>query len=616
MAVWLILFRANGRVVFLSKGKDSSAPRLPLWIGRSVPGQTSLKVLTLAFLLTASCVNPNQASGQDIPSAGSGSIHGTVLNSLTRKPIARALVYSSDNRFAAMTDDQGRFEFTFPQAASSKATGAAYEGMVFSGGPGPGRMLVNGPISPSMLMARKPGFLPDDNYQAQYQLGAPSTQNVTITLIPEALIVGRVVLPTSEPPDRIAVEIYRRQIQNGYGRWVSAGETQTKSTGEFRFSELPAGEYKLFTHELMDSDSQSFPGRQPFGYAPVYFPNVSGFGSASTIQLTAGKVFQAELSLVRQPYYPVKVAVADVPPGFYLDVQVWAQGRRGPGYSLGYNQQNQTVEGLLPNGTYTLEVAGVVQNVVSGSASITVHGAAFIGAGITVVPSRPIAVNVKEEFTSPDNTSPMQMMVGNHPFSVRGPRSYLTVILEPAEDFGQNRGGGSMRPPSWPQDEVLAIDNVVPGRYWVRVNSSRGYASSVTSGGTDLLHQPLVVGPGGASSPIEITMRDDTAELEGVVEGAPSNSLASNNPFAYVYCVPLSDSPGQFAETGVSPDGNFNLQPLAPGVYRVLAFRRQRADFEYLGSEGMQAYDTKGQVVRLVAGQKEHLRLQVVSTSE
>jgi hypothetical protein len=190
---------------------------------------------------------------------------------------------------------------------------------------------------------------------------------------------------------------------------------------------------------------------------------VSDFGSASTIQLTAGRVFQAELSLVRQPYYPVKVAVADVPPGHYVDVDVWAQGHRGPGYSLGYNQQNQTIEGLLPSGTYTLELTGVIQNLVSGSANITVHGAPFIGSGITVVPSRPITVNVKEEFTSPDTTSPMQMMIGNHPFTVRGPRSYLNLMLEPAEDFGQNRGGGSLRPPSGPQDEVLAIDNVAPG---------------------------------------------------------------------------------------------------------------------------------------------------------
>lgn len=571
----------------------------------------SFESLASALLLATLWVSAPRASAQDQQAGAGDTIRGTVVNSLTREPISKALVYSPDNRFAAMTDDQGRFEFAVPQvAAAANSPGA----VVVVGGLQ--RMRSYGLNASPTLTARKPGFLSNDSGQVGNSASGSAARDVTILLTPEALIVGRVVLPTSEPPDRMTVEIYRRQIQNGYGRWASAGEIQTKSSGEFRFSELPAGEYKVFTHELMDSDSQRFPGQQPYGYAPVYFPNVSDFGSASTIQLTAGKTFQADLSLVRQPYYPVKVGVAGMPPGFYLDVEVWAQGRRGPGYSLGFNQQNQTVEGLLPNGTYTLQLAGVIQNLISGSANITVHGAAFNGSGITVVPSRPIMVNVKEEFTTPDTTSPMQMMVGSRQFTVRGPRNYLTMMLEPADDFGQNRGGGSLRPASGPQDETLAIDNVVPGRYWVRINSARGYVSSATSGGTDLLHEPLVVGPGGASPPIEVTMRDDTAALEGIVEGAPANSESSNQSFAFVYCIPLSDSPGQFAETGVSPDGKFNLQTLAPGVYRVLAFKRQRADFEYLGSEGMQAYDAKGPVVRLVAGQKEYLHLRLVPGDE
>jgi len=586
--------------------------------------QTFPKILASVLLVGALCVSALRASAQDQQPGTGDTVRGTVLNSLTREPISKALVYSGDNRFAAMTDDQGRFEFSVPQVAAANSPGPA----VVFGGP---RMRSYGLNALPTLTARKPGFLSNDSAQVENSASGSAASDLTILLTPEALIVGRVVLPTSEPPDRIMVEIYRRQIQNGYGRWASAGETQTKSSGEFRFSELPAGEYKLFTHELMDSDSQRFPGQQPYGYAPVYFPNVGDFGSASTIELTAGKIFQAELSLARQPYYPVKVGVAGVLPGFYLDVEVWAQGRRGPGYSLGFNQRDQTAEGLLPNGTYTLQVAGVVQNVagqnmvgqnlagqnlVSGSANITVHGAAFNGSGITVVPSRPIMVNVKEEFTAPDTTPSTRMIVGSRQFTVRGPRTYLMVMLEPADDFGQNRGGGSLRPASGPQDEVLAIDNVVPGRYWVRINSARGYVSSATSGGTDLLHAPLVVGPGGASPPIEITMRDDTATLEGIVEGAPETSPASNQSFAFVYCIPLSDSPGQFAETGVSPDGKFNLQTLAPGVYRVLAFKRQRADFEYLGSEGMQAYDAKGPVVRLVAGQKEYLHLRLLPGDE
>ena len=52
-----------------------------------------------------------------------------MINSVTREPIAHALVFSTDNRLAGFTDDQGRFEFQLPR------------------------------IYFTQLMARKPGFL-------------------------------------------------------------------------------------------------------------------------------------------------------------------------------------------------------------------------------------------------------------------------------------------------------------------------------------------------------------------------------------------------------------------------------------------------------------------------
>src|SRR4029077_11250569 len=47
-------------------------------------------------------------------------IRGTVVNSVTHAPIGRALVYSTDNRFAKMTDDQGHFELKVPLRESEQ----------------------------------------------------------------------------------------------------------------------------------------------------------------------------------------------------------------------------------------------------------------------------------------------------------------------------------------------------------------------------------------------------------------------------------------------------------------------------------------------------------------
>ena len=436
--------------------------------------------------------------------------------------------------------------------------------------------------------------------------------------------MGHVVLPSSEAPDRIQVELYQRQVQDGRAHWIMQAQTTTQSSGEFRFAELRAGRYKLLTHELLDLDPQTFNPNGPlFGYPPVYFPGAGDFVSAQTIQLSAGKTFQADMTLVKQPYYPVRIAVSNAQPGVGMQIVVSPQGNKGPGYALG--AEESTIEGLLPNGTYTVEAAaGFGANSATGSLSISVKGGRTAGASMVLVPDSSIAVNVKEEFTNPDGDGQgVVLFNGSRRRVSSGPRRYLNIQLEPADDFELGRGT-SQRQPSAHEDEPLAIDNVRPGRYWVKVNSSRGFASSVTAGGVDLHHQPFVVS-GGSSRPIEVTMRDDWAEVDGTVDGIASpfgetgasfQNGMSFDAVAQVYFVPLADSDGEFREAWVGRDGKFNLPQLPPGAYRVLTFEHAQPELEYRSPEAMRAYESKGLVVRLLGNQKEQVRLQLNSTSE
>jgi hypothetical protein len=119
-------------------------------------------------------------------------------------------------------------------------------------------------------------------------------------------------------------------------------------------------------------------------------------------------------------------------------------------------------------------------------------------------------------------------------------------------------------------------------------------------------------------------MRDDTAEISGTVEGikaqqqqqgpAPPSGSAASRP-AHVYCVPLPESSGRFTEGWVRSDGTFDFVGLPPGAYRVLAFNDNAREFEYRNPEAMQAYESRGSVVRVAAGQKERVQLQLVSAN-
>ena len=563
----------------------------------------------------------------------SGSIHGVVISSVTRQPIDRALVFSPDSRFATLTNSEGRFEFALAKADPAD---------------GDSNRLYS-------LTARKPGFLSDPNQAAnnlQNYTSLERSRDLTLMLTPEAVLAGTVILPTSEAPDSITLELFRRQVQDGRARWVQVGASRSMSDGQFRFADLQAGSYKLLTSELLDTDpvnndptlsvgGDAANGRGPlFGYPPVYYQTASNFESASTIQLVAGQTQTVNLSLAKQPYYRVKVPVV-VPgsdrPDYGLQVTVYAHGHKGPGFSLGNNPVHHAIEGMLPNGTYTVEAAIFQPDgaAMSGSQTITIKGGPIDGPAISLAPNGLIAVHVKEEFTAADQMPLRTFSGSSHSTALKGPRRYLNVTLETADDFGKGRNA-SLRNPTGPGDEALVIEGASAGSYWVKVYSSRGYAASIHSGNLDLLEQPLVVGAGGAASPIEITMRDDAAEISGTVEGAtpPAPTSVSGSgvgstvfypnyigsldgpalPGVHIYCIPLADSSGRFAEAWQGPDGNFDLQGLAPGAYRLLAFDRAQPELEYKNPEAMQAYDAKGLVVHLAGGQKERVTLAMIAT--
>ncbi len=552
----------------------------------------------ILVLISVYLVCGSQAQDQSPQSDQPVSIHGSVVNSVTHQPIGRAQVYSPDNRFAAMTDDQGHFEITSEHPGDNASLNV-------------------------LLMARKPGFLADRDSPGQNFRPIPGAADLTIPLIPEAILMGRIALDGSDTPDGIQVQLFQRDVHDGLGHWIPREIANTNSKGEFRFSDLYAGDYRVGTHEVGNREaSDIIPGAKLYAYPPVYFPASSDFSSASTIHLSSGKVFEANFSLARRQYYPVKISVSNGPPGTFINVSVSVRGDGAPGYALGYNAFDGTIRGALPNGTYVVEASTFTQQSATGMMTLRVANAPAESGQLTLLPDGAIPVHVTEEFNSPEVLPQYDRVTsGNRTgrMYLRERHQYLNVMLQPVSDFGRGRGA-SLRPPKGPNDESLAIENVQQGRYWVQVSSSKGYPASVTSGGSDLRRQPLIVGPGGSSPPIEITMRDDTASFDGSVEGANStidlSGQSASTPFAYVYCIPLAGGAGQFTQVWVSPDGKFQSPPIPPGEYRVLAFSHQRNDLQFRDAEAMRPYESKGVLVSLVAGQKEHLQLQLISTTD
>lgn len=569
-------------------------------------------------------------------------VRGTVLDSVTHAPVGRTLVHTLDNRFATLTDDEGHFEFKVPRAENAPPQ----EGGTLSSEPlttffaaSSGGVLGNQVASQLasqfaamslQLRARKPGYLADRNAPQITTASDESSGELIIPLVPEALLTGRVNLPSDAAADRAQVLLYRRQVQEGRGQWVQAGFAMTDSEGQFRFADLPSGEYRVSTGEILDRDQMTLdPRAQFYGFPPVYFPNATDFDSAGAIRLTAGATSFANLTPVRREYYPVRIAVANGAPGVGRMISVFPQGHEGPGYSLGYNDREQVIEGLLPNGAYTLQVASYGESTTSGQMNFSVRGGPFAGHAITLMPNSSVSAIVKHELEKNENSSAVIETLGDttdqpehKPNVAKLQQRDVQVTLIPADDFKQVNTV-SLRPPRSPEDDSLVLENVQPGRYRVRVDAAMGYAAAVSSGGTDLLRQPLVVAPGGATPPIEIIVRDDGATVDGEIEHwaeeakvrGPSFNAPGQLP-ACVYLVPLAESSGQFRVIWISQDGRFEMMQIPPGEYQAFAFDRQPVDLGYENSEDMRKYEGKGQGVHLGPGAKENLKLSLISADE
>lgn len=574
-------------------------------IGRTLPG-AHVRVVLAAVVVSLSVVGnaPVWAQAAKAQDEDSYTVRGKVVNSVTHAAVARALVYSNDNRFAKLTDDEGHFEFKVPRPPGEQNVGSSTAFYSYSGPATVSSMVV----SPAgvVLLARKPGYFDSGTRGPGSGTVPDGSGELRIELVPEALIVGHVNLAANDGTSNMQVTLYRRQVQEGHGQWAPANSTTTRANGDFRFANLQAGDYKLFTQDTLDRDPVAYDPRQLFGYPPVYYASASDFESAEVIHLKAGETFTATLTPSRTEYYPVRLGVANADTGGGLNVEVETQGHRGPGFTLSYNPNVGSIQGLLPSGNYRLAVTKYGENRATGQLDFSVNGAPAQGPSVTLAPNALIEARLKDERTKADNTIAQ---------GARNLLNQLNLTFIPTDGFGQV-DFMRLRPPLSQDDQTLVFGgDLQPGSYRLRSRCQPwGYMSAVSSGGTDLLQQPLVQGLGTAVPPVEVTIRDDGAMVTGSIENwpppgqrNPGNGFAGNVPI--VVLLPRADSPGQFCQVWASPNGDFAFQQVAPGEYLAIAFDHLPEDLEYDNANALEKLEPKGKVLRLVVEQKEHVQL-------
>ena len=525
-------------------------------------------------LLCSICVVGQSPGGQGIDKY---KVEGTVVNSVTGEPIPRVLVQLFPNHQAALTGPDGSFHF---EAV---------------------------PPPHTIIRVRKPGFYNDATRRGWHRdifpelTVGPHLGPVTLKLIPEAVIFGRVEDVDGEPIEGAAVRVIQLFVTDGRQQRNESVNFSAED-GSFRMAEMLPGRYYIAVQP-----NQSFLGTLAGkaedvkeGYpALVYYPNGTDITSAMPVDLAPGQRMQINFSLKPEPQYTISGVVPTSSRLEQLTVEMVGRSGERLNFWYGFSARDKTFTiSKVPAGKYVIQIYAKDENgdPLFAEMPLTVT-ANKSGLRVPLQPESSIPVNVSIDFAGPG--------VAHGRVDYSGSQT-ATVYLHADGPLHRDTGAVFKRG----QDPSLRIDNVAPGKYFVEIHANiGGYVQSARCGNMDLLREPLVVSTGGKLPPMEIVLRDDVGMAAGRVQfdGPPRQSTV----LMAAQFAPAQ--PPKQEVTGVN--GDFQLEDLAPGEYKVYAFDSLE-QIEYTNPEALSRYDSKAARVTVPPNGKVKVSPELIVTEK
>ena len=471
---------------------------------------------------------------------------GRVVNSMTGEPVANALVqiYAPGQRVQFTTSD-GTFVFTDLPAGS---------------------------YSP---VAKKPGFFNDQELSITGPpalIQAAQSEPVVLKLTPEAIIYGEVKNEKDQPLEDVVVRAQQWQVQNGQRQLVTLRDARTDDGGNFRFAELRQGRYYLsFPSTNGGGWSTSFQlnskKREEQGYGAQFYPGVSDLKSATVIEIRSGAQVHIVQALTRERLFQVAGVVhgADPESGFNLMLMNAAGDMVQKGVNIDPKTGQFQIRGV-PTGTYLLRVTGnqrpALRNTASGRLALGEEERPPLTAALPLQVYGDLSGLVVVLGTG----TSLGVQIRDETSNNAGARNPHQVFIQMTTHEFSGFSSGIMMPPA-PGDRraVARFEGLAPDTYTVEARpTGPWYVSSLRCGSEDLLRDDLTISQGGSLPPIEVTLRDDAAQLT-------VNVKEKGQPAAAGILLFSSDYPRRSQSFGSTT--SYSINNLAPGTYYVIAMR-------------------------------------------
>ncbi len=527
-----------------------------------------LRLLPLLVLLAGLLPASAQMTNTSSKSGETFTISGSVVNSVTGEPIPHALVRTNGYlQRSVFSDSEGRFQM---------------DGV---------------PAGRVNLTAQKPGFINQQDtsvYSPEWVNVGPSTGSVSVKLLPQSAIFGRVTDAAGQPLEHMPLRMTCQNIRDGRKRWESRGMTETDEDGHFRFPNLLPGTYYLNVGPSFMENRLTAAGETPkIGYPSEYYPGVPDLSAAAPLQMAAGTQMEADFSLSAVPLYTVTGSVTGHIGEQGVGFQVFNQSGDEISLPTTYNMGVGTFRmESVPAGSYIVRAVSQV-----GAQTLRAETRLSVASNLDNVrmllgPATSIPISVRLDSRESSNTTSSTLQ--RPPVSVR----LLPTDAAGTESYSSYQVRG-------PGQDAMVLQNVDPGTYIVDVMPQPPwYTQSATYGQTNLLYDNLFLANSGQSYPIEIVLRNDSASLTGTVKTSDDAGVQ-----ATVIIAPQPAS--KVAPKAVQTSGSFAASGLAPGEYLVYAFDHTTG-MEYSNPDVLSAYSSQAAHVTLSANQQAQVSLDLI----
>jgi hypothetical protein len=553
------------------KGHNSAAFIFALLIiGLSLASDASAQTTTTAAATTAQQQADNAAVARNAAHAKS-TVRGRVVYDDTNRPLRRVQVtiYDPNGRNDGLyrsTWTDGNGEFTLKNVAAGKY-------YVTVEAPGIIRQEYNSGIDVTDI--------------ATVSVNGTNSSDVKVRVRRGAVISGKVTYSDGEPVINARLNIMRKkdgQLLPIYLREDCGNGVQTDERGIYRVSGLSPGEYVIGAGEQSYGETSMETGEGAYlsrsMMAVTYYEGATYARGATPVQVEAGnETGNINITLVDRSTHKISGTLTmrgDSRPVTRAMIELVSKDEQNATAFVENpmvfpDAQGQWSFNEVADGIYIIKVAPVRDRkgqIVGSSAGANSAPQPFISKRHDVTLAGSDITGLAIELSTGGSISGTIVVEGAKPLP--------TAIVVAAESGDGERRVHLPNPARVRSDGTFTIDGIPSDGVWLRAVSWRDnkyYTKSVTVGGVDLSHQPIIVKDGEEVKGVRIVISPDVATLTGrVLEAGGGATLRS----ASVMLVPTEPSISRIRSARLyavtNADGAFTLTG-APGEYIAIALR-------------------------------------------